>query len=137
MFAYDDSWSDAAVRRFLARVGEDRVESLFALRLADGAGITGLPVDPRSLEPFRDRIDAILAERHAFGLRDLAVGGDDLALIGIPRGPAMGRILAELLETVLDDPAQNDRARLLLIAERLKDKHGIATSAKGTSSPSD
>jgi tRNA nucleotidyltransferase/poly(A) polymerase len=126
MFAYDDSWSDAAVRRFLARVGADTIDRLFALRLADGAGMTGLPVDPRSLEPFRERIGAVLAESHAFGLRDLAVDGEELASIGVPKGPVMGRILAELLETVLDDPGLNEKARLLDIAGKLKKKYGIA-----------
>ena len=126
MFAYEEGWSDAAVRRFLARVGEDKVESLFALRLADGFGITGLPVDPRSLDPFRRRIEAVLAEAHAFGLRDLAVGGAELASIGVPKGPVMGRLLAELLESVLDDPSLNERDRLLEIAAKLKGKYGIA-----------
>jgi len=125
MFAYDEGWSDAAVRRFLARVGEDRVDDLLRLRLADGSGITGLPVDPRSLEPFRARIRTVLSEGRAFGLRDLAISGTDLSGIGVPKGPVMGRILAELLETVLDDPELNRRDRLLDIAERLKGKHGL------------
>jgi tRNA nucleotidyltransferase/poly(A) polymerase len=125
MFAYDDSWSDAAVRRFLARVGEDKVEPLFALRLADGSGIVGLPVDPRSLEPFRRRIDTVLAQSHAFGLRDLAIGGAELASIGVPKGPAMGRMLAELLEAVLDDPGLNEKERLVAIARNLKGKYGL------------
>lgn len=125
MFAYDDSWSDAAVRRFLARVGEDKVDRLFALRLADGAGITGLPVDPRSLDPFRARIESVLAEAHAFGIRDLAIGGAELSAIGVPKGPVMGKILAELLETVLDDPELNEKARLVDIATKLKNKYGV------------
>lgn len=125
MFAYDDSWSDAAVRRFLARVGADKVEPLFALRLADGTGMTGTPVDPRSLQAFRDRIERVLAEEHAFGLRDLAIGGEELASIGVPRGKVMGMMLKELLETVLDDPALNERARLIEIAEKMKGKYGL------------
>jgi len=45
--------------------------------------------------------------------------------MGWPRGPAMGRVLAELLEAVLDDPAMNTRENLLTIAERVKSKYGI------------
>jgi tRNA nucleotidyltransferase (CCA-adding enzyme) len=125
MFAYDEGWSDAAVRRFLARVGSEKVDALFDVRLADGSGITGLPVDPRSLEPFRARIRTVLEAGHAFGIRDLAIGGTELASIGVPRGPIMGRMLAELLETVLDDPELNEKGRLLEIAARLKGKHGL------------
>jgi putative nucleotidyltransferase with HDIG domain len=125
MFAYDDSWGDAAVRRFLARVGPENVDDLFALRLADGEGIIGRPVDPRSLEPLRGRIEAVLAAKDAFGLADLAVKGGDLASIGIPSGRAMGAILKELLETVMDDPSLNERERLLGIAAKIRGKHGV------------
>jgi hypothetical protein len=37
----------------------------------------------------------------------------------------MGKILGELLETVLDDPEQNERATLLRIAEGIKHKYGL------------
>ncbi|HTX73251.1 MAG TPA: HD domain-containing protein [Rectinemataceae bacterium] len=125
MFFYDDSWTDAAVRRFIARVGADNLEDLFALRLADGSGMTGQPADPRSLEALRERVEDVLAREHALGIKDLAIGGEDLATLGIPRGPVMGRILKELLETVLDDPALNSRERLLEIAQGIKAKHGL------------
>jgi hypothetical protein len=39
--------------------------------------------------------------------------------LGIGPGPAVGAVLAELLEAVLDDPGLNERERLLEIAERL------------------
>jgi len=126
MFAYDESWSDAAVRRFLARVGTDSVDKLFALRLADGTGMTGIPADPRGLEPFRAHIERVLAGDHAFGIKDLAIGGNELAEIGVPKGPVMGRMLQELLETVLDDPSLNSREHLVQIAEKLKPKYGLA-----------
>jgi tRNA nucleotidyltransferase (CCA-adding enzyme) len=125
MFSYDESWSDAAVRRFLARVGPENVESLLALRIADGTAIIGRPVDPRSLEPLRSRLEAVLAAKDAFGLADLAVKGDDLRAAGIPPGRSMGAILKELLEAVMDDPSLNERERLLEIAARIKGKHGV------------
>jgi putative nucleotidyltransferase with HDIG domain len=125
MFSYDDSWSDAAVRRFLARVGPENIESLLALRVADGTAIIGRPVDPRSLGPLRSRIDSVLAAKEAFGLADLAVKGDDLRAIGVPPGRAMGAMLKELLEAVMDDPALNDRERLLQIAANIRGKHGV------------
>ena len=39
MFHYTPEWSDAAVRRFMARVGVDLVDDLLALRRADAAAI--------------------------------------------------------------------------------------------------
>lgn len=125
MFAYDESWSDAAVRRFLARTGPENLEDLLALRSADAYGTTGEPPDPRGLEPLRRRVERLLSESRALAVRDLAVGGNELAALGIPRGPVMGRILAELLETVLDDPELNTRERLTEIASKIKGKYGV------------
>jgi tRNA nucleotidyltransferase/poly(A) polymerase len=125
MFHYEDNWTDAAVRRFLARVGEKSLDDLLALRMADSAAMTGLRTDPRSLDPLRIRVEAVLAEQAALGVKDLAIGGNELAALGVPRGPVMGRMLGELLEAVLDDPELNTRERLSEIARRLMPKHGV------------
>jgi len=45
--------------------------------------------------------------------------------IGIESGKTMGIILKELLETVLDDPAQNTKEKLLEIAENLNKKRNL------------
>lgn len=117
MFAYEAAWTDAAVRRFIRRVGPHRLDDLFALREADneasGAGeptVGGLP-------ELRARIDeqrsAPLAARH------LAVDGHDLRReLGMAAGPAMGRVLDRLMEAVIDEPALNERATLLTMARR-------------------
>ncbi len=116
MFFYEDTWTDAAVRRFVARVGRDSIDDLFLLRKADTYGTAGGYVDDRKLAEFRDRIERVTAKDGALALRDLAIGGEELAAIGIPRGPIMGTILKELLETVLDDPSENTPERLTAIA---------------------
>lgn len=48
----------------------------------------------------------------------LAVGGNDLIQLGIKPGPAMGKLLKELEELVLDDPTQNDRENLLQVTRK-------------------
>ncbi len=48
----------------------------------------------------------------------LAVDGDDLkAELGLAEGPRLGRILDDLVEQVIADPALNDRPTLLLLAQ--------------------
>ncbi|HWR10967.1 MAG TPA: HD domain-containing protein [Rectinemataceae bacterium] len=126
MFNYTEDWSDAAVRRFIARVGVGSIEDLFDLRMADTAATRGTPPDPRPLDAFRARIAGILSQESAFSVKDLKLNGNDLARIGIPKGPAMGKILGELLETVLDDPTQNDRETLLRIAASIKSRFGVS-----------
>ena len=120
MFDYRAAWSDAAVRRWLRRVGEEAVADLFDVRIADMLG-NGLKTGfPAQLEPLRRRIERVRAESHALHVRDLAVDGADvMRALGVGPGPAVGAALAALLEEVLEDPARNTRERLLArLAER-------------------
>lgn len=122
MFHYEESWTDAAVRRFLVKVGAENLDDVFALRRADTWATAGREPPPAALAELGDRIAAAVAERNAFSLKDLAVGGEDLVRLGVPRGPRIGAILKELLETVLDDPAMNERGALLEVARRLNER---------------
>ncbi|MCL2196963.1 MAG: HD domain-containing protein [Treponema sp.] len=124
MFKYDDDWTDAAVRRFIARAGEENLEDMYSLRRCDTFAFTGKAGNFASVNTFSKRIDEVLAEGRAFSLKDLAVSGKDLMAIGIPSGKMLGAVLKELLETVLDDPAQNNREKLLEIAKRVYNDRG-------------
>lgn len=116
MFVADPSLSDAAVRRFLKRIGPRHLDALFALRRADDIG-SGIEPDGPALVAFRARLDAELAAEAALDRAHLAIDGDDLIReLGLEPGPRLGRLLDALLERVLDDPALNDRATLLLLA---------------------
>lgn len=122
MFHYELAWTDAAVRRFIVRVGKENISDLFALRYADVFGLTGSYGEPSFLAEFTARIDAILQADGAYSIKDLAVNGNDLIAAGIPAGRILGLILHDLLETVLDDPAQNTREQLLRIAAALYER---------------
>ena len=126
MFHYEPSWTDAAVRRFIVRAGEENIPDLFALRRADACAITGLKTEPAHLIEFGDRIRAVTEEQHAFSLKDLHINGNDLIALGIPAGRLTGQILKELLEAVLDDPALNTHERLREIALAIYRKRSIA-----------
>jgi len=119
MFHYTPEWKDSAVRRFVARVGVSNLEDLYRLRRADAYAFTGKEVDSSSLLLLANRIDKVLAAGRAFSVKDLAVSGKDLIEAGIQSGKTMGLILNELLETVLDDPGQNTKEKLLDIALKI------------------
>jgi len=123
MFHYDDSWTDAAIRRFIVRVGESALEDLLDLRRADTWGTTGREPPADLNQPLIDRVTSVLAKDKALSIKDLAVNGEDLAQLGIPRGPVMGTILKELFNTVLDDPEQNTKETLSRIADKLYEKY--------------
>ena len=117
MFSYEPSWSDAAVRRFILKIGEDAVEELFELREADNIG-SGLQADAGLLAELRARVRAEFEAEAVLDLHGLAIDGSDLIeALCVPPGPSLGRILDELLERVIADPALNDRPTLLLLAQ--------------------
>lgn len=121
IFDYRPEWSDAAVRRWLRRVGPEHVDALFALRAADVAGMGRAPADAPP-DAFRARIAAVLATGRVLRVEDLPVGGADvMRILGCGPGPRVGAVLRALLEDVIEDPAAGSRAALLAKLERLRD----------------
>ena len=59
---------------------------------------------------------AVLRDGECWSLRELAVGGADLAALGL-RGPALGQTLDRLLDHVIEHPEDNERERLLALWE--------------------
>ena len=117
MFTVDPQATDAAVRRFILRIGRERIDAQFALRRADDIG-SGLAPDDPTLVAFRARIDAELAAEAALDRFALRIDGDDLIReLGMEPGPRLGRMLDELVDRVIADPALNERPTLLLLAQ--------------------
>ncbi|MBR1912878.1 MAG: HD domain-containing protein [Treponema sp.] len=127
MFFYESTWSDAAVRRFIIRIGLENIDNLFAVRLADIHGMHNVPVVPGSpswnnLEEFEKRIAKVTKEKTALSLKDLALSGTDLMELGIPKGKLIGMILKELFETVTDSPEMNTKEKLSALAKNIYTK---------------
>jgi putative nucleotidyltransferase with HDIG domain len=119
MFAYDPAWGDSGVRRFIRRIGRDALEPLFDLREADNEG-SGEPGNEHGLDELRARIAEQLVGRVVLERGDLAIDGTDLiAELGLTEGPVLGRILDELLDRAIADPAVNDPPTLLLLAQAM------------------
>ncbi len=115
LLCYDDSWTDAAVRRWLRRVTPELAPMLYELGLADARG-KGLDASEseQQVEKLRARANGILAAGDALSPRDLAVNGADLLReLELRPGRLIGELLAALVEVVTDDPQKNERAALL------------------------
>jgi len=126
MFRYVSSWGDPAIRRFIGKVGPEAIADLFALREADNAG-SGVPRDADGLAELHARVDAELASGPVLDRSTLAIDGSDLmSELGLPPGPALARILAALVDRVVEEPHLNDRPTLMLLARDL-----AARSASG------
>ena len=122
MFNYTQDWTDAAVRRFLAKIQAENLEDLYDLRLADIYGMNNAPVrgqDSRTialLNELKDRISKETEKNSVLSLKQLAVNGKDLMKNGISAGKDLGFVLNQLLETVMEDPSQNEKEQLIKIA---------------------
>ena len=124
MFGYQETWSDAAIRRFIAKVGPDHLEDLFLLREADHIG-SGREPGAGGLDELRARVAAQLEAGVALDLSGLAVDGSDLMTeLGLAPGPRLGKLLDWLLERVIADPAVNTRDRLVDLARRRLSSEG-------------
>jgi tRNA nucleotidyltransferase (CCA-adding enzyme) len=120
--AAEEAPNDAVLRRWAARIGRVLVPALMRLAAARwtaerAAGGERVPEAARVRAVHR-RLTRI-AYRDPIALGDLAVGGTDLMEAGIAAGPAVGSILQRLLAAVVEDPAENDRERLLARARLL------------------
>lgn len=123
MFDYSDSWTDAAVRRFVARLGIENIRPLAELRLADISAMGHGNANPLMLLPLLNRIDNFVSAENAFSLKDLEIGGQDLLALGYKQGPGIGKALDELLELVLEDPEMNKKEKLKNVANNIKIKY--------------
>ncbi len=112
-------WSDSAVRRFLNRVGEENVEDLFKLRIADATSNPNSPFNPEEITLLQKHISEVRAKDMALKITDLNINGEDLKGIGVNSGPQMGIILKGLLDIVLEDPLMNTKERLLEAAKHM------------------
>jgi tRNA nucleotidyltransferase/poly(A) polymerase len=116
-----DPPADGALRRWAAVAGRTRLASVLRLAAARwsaerDAGIT-VPSDARVSSVYRRAIR--VAYRDPIEVADLAIDGTDLEKMGIT-GRAVGRVLRNLLQNVINDPAVNTRERLLALAANEK-----------------
>jgi tRNA nucleotidyltransferase (CCA-adding enzyme) len=121
LICYDESWSDAAVRRWVRRVGPELLDDLYALNRADVLG-KGRDVadDLAKSEALKAHVARVLAAGAALSTKDLAINGGDLMKeLGLSPGPRIGDTLRTLLEEVVEDPTKNERDVLLERAREL------------------
>ncbi|MBV9947233.1 MAG: HD domain-containing protein [Myxococcales bacterium] len=124
LFHYSDEWTDAAVRRWIRRVGPDRVDDLYRLNEADvRAKGRDFADDLASLALLKAHVARVIADGAALSTRDLKVNGHDLMReLGLRPGRIIGETLDALLEAVITDPALNEPGSLLALARTLVEK---------------
>src|SRR3990172_2445118 len=111
MFAYDPKMTDAAIRRFIRRVGVDNINDMMLLRVGDRKG-GGSKATSWRLRELQERIGQQLFE--PLSVKDLKVNGTDvMETLKIKPGRKVGKILNALFEEVMQDSKKNEREYLL------------------------
>lgn len=109
-----------ALRRMLARHGEDALRDLIALKRADTLALhPDYHARTKELDEILSLLDEVLAEPPCFSVSDLAIGGDDLLAMGVPRGPLVGQVLRSAHEAVMAEAIVNNREELLAFAQKI------------------
>lgn len=112
MFVYDpESVTLAGVRRIIRRVGSENINDLMLLREADRIG-SGVPkAQPYRLRYLKAMIEKV--QKDPIHPKMMVVKGEDvMRILGIPPGPKVGKVLAALLEDVLEKPELNNATAL-------------------------
>lgn len=110
--------SPKAVRRLLAMLDDLNLsyQDFLRMRIADKKGNLNPVKKPYSLGDIRLRLGKILDALNSqtpFNVNSLDITGSDIQkILGLPQGPAIGKVKALLFEQVLDDPSLNTKQTL-------------------------
>lgn len=120
MFTVDEKITDAAVRRFIRRVGVENVKDMMDLRVGDRLGGGTQTAESWRLKLFKKRIEEQL-QPAPFSINDLAIDGNDIMKeLNIKPGPKVGEILQRLFEEVDEDLSKNTKEYLLHRVKKFK-----------------
>lgn len=110
MFMYDPKMTDAAIRRFIRRVGVENIHDIIALRIGDRVG-SGSKSTSWRLTELQKRVGEQLYE--PLSLKDLKINGSEvMKILDIPPSKKVGEILNTLFEEIIDDSSKNTKAYL-------------------------
>ena len=126
MYSAEPDLGDAALRRFIRRIGRGCIDRQFALRAADIAG-SGLQKRDDGNERFQERVYSEIARKPAFSVKDLRIGGAQVMERMVQKGLVkpgftgdrrVGEALAYLFEQVTEQPGRNEPESLLALLDR-------------------
>lgn len=121
--------SPKAVRRLLAMLDDLNLSyhDFLRMRIADKKSNLNPLKKPYTLGDIRLRLGKILNAldtRTPFNVNNLDISGREIQdILGLPQGPAIGKIKALLFEQVLDDPSLNTKEALTELVRQMDQNH--------------
>ncbi len=118
LFTVDENQTDSAIRRFIKNVGQENIEDMMAVRVADRLGGGTATATSWRMEKFKERIKQVLHK--PFSIADLKLNGEDVMKeLSISPSRKVGEILQKLFEEVLEDNSKNNKEYLLKRTKQL------------------
>ena len=107
-----------AVKRLMQKMSDENILRLMEVQRCDRLAHAPDYSEPSPAVWEIPRIlQQIRADEECISLKTLAVSGDDLIAMGLPRGKEIGRILTLLLDEVIDGTLENEKETLLRKAQ--------------------
>lgn len=112
---YDINTNSKAVRRAINKIGEEYFGQILEIKRADALGQSDYKIQEKmdTLDTLEEIYKEILEKNQCVSLKSLAITGNDLLQMGIPKGKQIGDILKALLEDVLQTPENNNKNYLI------------------------
>ncbi len=113
MFTVDEHITDAAIRRFIRRIGVENVKDMLDLRIGDRLGGGTQTAESWRLKLFKKRVEEQLAPA-PFSVNDLAIDGNDIMTeLRIQPSRQIGELLHKLFLEVDENMEKNNKEYLL------------------------
>lgn len=110
-FTVDEHQTDSAIRRFIRRVGVDKIQQMIDLRIGDRLGGGIQMATSWRLRLYMKRI--IDVQKHTPSVSDLKIDGNDvMKILKIKPGPKVGKILNKLFAEITESPEKNKKEYL-------------------------
>lgn len=111
------------VRRLIVRVGRERMEMYFKVKIADTLAQSMYERDEKLeyIYEMEKMYKKIISDGDCLSIKELKISGKDLIEDGIPSGPLMGELLSQLLDSVIEMPQNNNRQYLMELVHRLRE----------------
>lgn len=113
--------TQAGWRRWAVKFGPEGVARILELHRYDIAALAPAEVEAglAGVDAACAAFEQAIADVRVFSVADLAIDGNDVMAAGVEAGPAVGRVLSQLLDDVVAGTLANERAALLARAAEL------------------
>ena len=118
---YDIEPNPKSVRRAINKIGEAYFAQVLVLKKADALAQSTYQREEKleHLATVWNLYEEILKQRQCVSLKTLAITGNDLIALGVPKGKMIGSMLQELLEDVIQNPEHNTHEFLVEYALKM------------------